>query len=287
MVPKTKTNILISLFLLLLVLAGCKDQKKVNAQSTETPLPVLKADIHPCDNIFYPLTRDNQWIYQIEYDGQPSSDSLTETSLTIPEVGPSSAILAALDYDTGLVTQTTVDCQDGSIVNFPITELNFIPGEVNGQLDFQHKSGIFMPSEDQFINSNWELDWQTEYSANGELSAPFDGESFSATLSSSPVKMDWEVVGTGSTLSVPAGDFNDIVEIRRKIEIDVTSLEAMIAGQNINVSTTLTVVTNMVYAPHIGLIKQEFESASIRFFGRNFPIDTDGKIELKSYIVNN
>ena len=43
----------------------------------------------------------------------------SDLALTVSEVSDSSAVLAALDYDTGMVTQSTVQCQDTAILNFP------------------------------------------------------------------------------------------------------------------------------------------------------------------------
>jgi hypothetical protein len=70
------------------------------------------------------------------------------------------------------------------------------------------------------------------------------------------------------------------------LEINVTELQAVFRGQNVNVSSTLSIITHMYYTPGIGLLKQELESAGLRFFGVNFPIEADASLVLTSYQIN-
>jgi len=93
------------------------------------------------------------------------------------------------------------------------------------------------------------------------------------------------VAGTGETLEVAAGKFENLVKINRVISMDVSSLQANIEGSQVNVATTLTIDTNLWYAPRVGLIKQEIESASVKFYGINFPVEVSGSIELSEYTV--
>ena len=65
-------------------------------------------------------------------------------------------------------------------------------------------------------------------------------------------------------MQVPAGAFDNLVKVNREISVDVSSLNAVIEGNEINVSTTLTVDTSMWFAPHIGLVKQEINAASVK-----------------------
>jgi len=280
---------LILFIIILTFLSGCAKPDRSGIEKLDTtkePEHSVNRIAHPCENIFYPLIHENQWVYQLDYEDQSLTDSPTELALTVSEVYQSSAVLAALDYDTGVVTQSTVDCNDGAIVNFPITELNMVLGDVSGALEFEYVSGTFMPSEKEFADSGWQMKWKTEYKATGEMNASYDGENLSIKLSSSPINMEWETVSTGGSLQVPAGNFDEVVQIKRRMKIDVDSLEAVIEGQQINLSTTLTLDTSHFYAPRTGLLKQEFESASIKIFGINTPTETWGKLELKSYQLN-
>lgn len=295
---KHTVRLLIAGLLLAALLAGCSSEgtdEAVVVEDVNADAPVIESvessENGPCDNVFYPLKKDNQWIYRLDaymdnFEGQEIESSSSDLALTVSEVGESNAVMAALDYDTGIVTQTTVQCEDQAIVNFPLTELNMVFGDLAGSLDIQYVSGKFMPSKKDFAGSNWSLEWETEYKASGTLEANYDGETLSAVLSESPVKMRWQVTGTGETQDVAAGTFNDLVKINREISIDIKSLKTYIEGEQIDIATTLTLDTNMYYAANIGLIKQDINSASIKLFGINFPLEAWGFVELKSYTLN-
>jgi hypothetical protein len=237
---------------------------------------------NPCNNIFYPLALDNQWIYQIKIEGKDGQPEIAELGLKVSEVNESSAVLAALDYGTGAVTQSTAECEDGAILNFPMTEMNLVFGEVAGDMQLQYNSGVFMPSYTDFEAENWTNTWETEFTASVVINGIYDGETVTIDLSESPVNMSWQVIEKDGTIQVPAGNFNDVVLIKRKVTFEVTSLKATIEGQVIDISTTLILNSNMWYSPHTGLLKQELDSATINLYGINFPIETIGIIELKS-----
>jgi hypothetical protein len=278
------------------LITGCsgKDtQEQTQAETgSDAGSAILEETIgDACNNIFYPLKKDNQWVYQLDtylddYAGQEVESASSDIALTVSEVNESTAKLGALDYDTGVVTESIVQCQDQTIINFPLTELNMVFGDLAGNLDVSYVNGKFMPSAQEFADNSWSLEWETEYKASGSLEANYDGEALSAVLSDSPVKMRWQVTGTGESMEVAAGLFNDLVKINREISIDITSLKTFIEGEQVDIATTLTLSTDMYYAPNVGLIKQEINSASINLFGFNFPIDAWGYIELKSYTVN-
>jgi hypothetical protein len=269
-----------AVFLLLLLITACNSQERTVTASA--PQNFEGSTTHPCNNVFYPLARNNQWSYQLYIEGEPSS----QTTLIVEETNETSAELTVVDNDSGTVTQSTVQCNEGEIINFPVTELNMAKGFLDGEVDIQHVDGVFFPTESALTDANWQLSWKTESLANGQLGTTIDGENFSAVLSSSPVNMEWQVLSTGGSLSVPAGNFENVVLIERRLEINVTELQAVFRGQNVNVSSTLSIITHMYYTPGIGLLKQELESAGLRFFGVNFPIEADASLVLTSYQIN-
>ena len=294
----TKIIKTVSILLLTLLIMGCaspedvdQGQTQINDESESTIEISQETTGGPCDNIFYPLGLNNQWIYRLDaymdnYEDQALESSGSNLSLTVSEVGASSVMLAALDQSTGVVTQTNVQCVDQAIVNFPLTELNMIFGDMAGEINVEYLSGTFMPSQKEFEDSNWSLSWETEYKASGTVEASYDGEDMSAVLEESPVIMRWQVTNTGVTLEVAAGTFNDLVKINREISFDITSLKTYVEGNQIDIKTTLTLDTDMYYAPNIGLIKQEVNAAAIKLYGISFPIDAWGFVELSSYTVN-
>jgi hypothetical protein len=261
-----------------------QDQPAPAASDEQTP--AAEAAANTCDNIFYPMTVDNQWVYDYGMEDTNGSKQESSMALTVSQSEGASAVLAALSYDTGIVTESAVQCSDQAILNFPITELKMILGELAGSIDLQYQSGTFMPSEQDFIASNWSMEWETDYTASGNLQASFEGEELSAVLDASPVKMKWKVVGTGESLQVPAGDFSGLVKMERQISFDITNLQTNIQGNDVNISTTLTVDTELWYAPHIGLVKQNVNGISIKLYGISFPVEAYGYVQLSSYTVN-
>ena len=293
-----KYFIVATILLIALLLIGCsknedqQPEQDLNDKDTSTEdSPALEPSGSACDNIFYPLTLDNQWVYNLDMyqenpENQSTESSSSDMAFTVLESGDTSAVLGALDYDTGVVTQTTVQCQDQAIVNFPVTELNMVFGDFAGDIQVDYISGIFMPSESEFEANGWAMEWETEYKASGNIEANYDGESLSAVLSESPVRMRWQVVSQGESLEVTAGTFTDLVKVNREISFEISSLTTYIEGSEMSLATTLTIVSNLWYAPHIGLIKQEVDSASIEVYGMNFPIEAWGYTELSSYTLN-
>jgi hypothetical protein len=252
----------------------------------EEQAPAAETAAGPCDNIFYPMTVDNQWVY--DYGMEDTNGTMEESSmaLTVSQSEGSSAVLAALSYDTGIVTESAVQCSDQAILNFPMTELKMVLGDLAGSIDLQYQSGTFMPSEQEFAANNWSMEWETDYVASGSLQASYEGEELSAVLAASPVKMKWKVAATGESLQVPAGDFSDLVKMERQISFDVSNLQTNIQGNDVNISTTLTVDTELWYAPHIGLVKQDVNGISIKLYGISFPVEAYGYIQLSSYTIN-
>jgi hypothetical protein len=256
------------------------EDSDIKGSNSEENKPVIQDS--PCNNIFYPLELDNQWIYQLQIEGEGGQPEISELALTVSEVNESSAVLAALDYDTGIVTQSTAECVDGSILNFPMTEMNLVFGEVAGDMQLQYNSGVFMPSHTDFEVGNWANTWETDFTASAVINGTYDDETVTIDLSESPVKMSWQVIDKDGTIQVPAGNFDDVVLIKRKLTFEVTSLKATIEGQLIDISTTLVLNSNMWYLPYVGLLKQELDSATINLYGIDFPIESIGKIELIS-----
>lgn len=254
------------------------------------PAPIA-SDPHACENIFYPLAVNNQWNYILglenqEFEGRELDQQSSALSLTIKEVAESSAILSIVNSASGIEMLSPVQCRDGAIIDFPLTELNMLTGMLSGNLDLQYVSGTFMPSREDFEGHDWKMEWETEYSANGSLEGMYEGETLTAELSSSPLRMQWKVISTSQSLEVPAGKFDNLVRINRKTSIDVSYLRTNIEDSEVNLSTTLTLDTDLWYAPDLGLVKQQINSVYLKFYGINFPVDIKGAIELQSFTIH-
>ena len=279
----------ILLIILIISISACKPSqpeipRKTNGDLPEEPTQTMETSFdQPCKNVLYPLIRDNQWVYQLDYSGQSEDLNMSKFAISVSKTTDSMAEIGILDYDTGVVTKSEVLCSDGSIINFPFTELNMLLADVEGNLNLEYVSGIFIPSKSDFDQQNWENSWRTEYSASGVIHAEMEGEKITAELNSSSVTMDWKVVSTGDSVNTIAGSFNDVVSIERSVSIDIESMQAEIEGTSMNLSTTLKIDSILYFAPNIGLIKQDIENATVRFFGVDFPVGIGGSMELLSY----
>ena len=280
----------LSLLISFTSLSGCSPAEvEGQIQLTDTPtiLPSAEPSLNDCDNIFYPMAVDNQWNYQFKVnDEQIAGSHESALTFTVAESSDSSAVLAIKSYNSENVTESTVKCQNQAILDFPITELKMVLGDLANDIDLKYESGIYMPSEQEFVANNWSMEWETNFIANGNLQAYYEGEELTAVLDDSPVKMMWKVIGTGESLQVPAGNFEDLVKMECEISFDIKNLQTNIQGNNINIATTLTLNAELWYAPHIGLIKENVKETSIKLYGINFPIDASGLIELTSYTIN-
>lgn len=283
-------NFVLSAVLNIALLLGCSPlviEDQIQSTNTTTILPNTEIPVNDCDNIFYPMAADNQWNYQFKVnDEQTAGSHESALSLTVTESFASSAVLAIKSYNSENVSESTVKCQNQAILDFPITELKMVLGELANDIDLEYESGIYMPSEQEFIANNWSMEWETNFTANGNLKTYYEGEELTAVLDDSPVKMMWKVIGTGESLQVPAGNFEDLVKMECEISFDIKNLQTNIQGNNINIATTLTLNAELWYAPHIGLIKENVKETSIKLYGINFPIDASGLIELTSYTIN-
>lgn len=284
---------LISSLLIALTLfswTGINSPKQVKAANINTSASILD-NSSACNNIFFPLEAGNQWKYKLDaqmenYIGHEKQDFISEMTLSISEDDQSDILLNQLNSESNTEKQSPVQCEDQAILMYPLIELNMIIGDMANSLDIEYVSGTFMPTRKDFEDNNWSLDWETEYKTSGTLEANYEGKSFKAIFAESPVEMSWEVISTDESQDVPAGSFEDLVKINRKIEIDVTSMNAEIKGKQVNIGTTLIIETDMYFAADIGLIKQTINKASIKLFGIKIPLEVQGSMELESYTFN-
>ena len=270
----------------LLFWTACSNPSEIPAQpeKIEHTQSSEAAAVPYCDNTFYPLAAKNSWSYRLNFD-QIASDGNPDLVMTVSESSPDSALISISDYTISQVTQSTATCRQGAVVDFPVTELNLVLGMFSGDLDMKYESGIFMPSLQEFEANDWALEWETVYRANGNLQGSYEGDTITAELIDSPVKMRWKIIGTDETLEVPAGKFENLVKVDRVISFDVSRLQTTIEGSEVNISTTLIVDTVLWYAPHVGLVNEDIESASVKFYGIGIPVEIDGSLELLEYSV--
>lgn len=252
-------------------------EEATEAEESAPPQAGAAASDHPCNNIFYPLIEEQQWIYSLTME-----DEETKFGLTVSAVDASEATVDMLAYETGVTTATEVLCEEGAIIYFPNMMLGFLFGDVDGDLEIIHEDGIFMPSEGVLFNDDMEYEWQTELSASGTLTAIADGDELTAILSDSPVIMDWEFKGEQEEVEVEAGVYADAYKVTRKTEIEA-SLEMNIEGESLNLEGTIILDTTLWYVPGVGLIKQEVDRMQLKLGPASFPVQSDTVIELVEF----
>ena len=126
---------ILAVLLALVILTACSapaptaepPQDQSAPAANEEQAPAEETSANPCDNIFYPMTLNNQWVYDFGLEDNGGDDE-SSMAFTVSESSGSSAVLAALSYDTGVVTESAVQCGDQAILNFPMTELKMVSG---------------------------------------------------------------------------------------------------------------------------------------------------------------
>jgi hypothetical protein len=283
---KAKSELVLPLIVMLVVTLACGQGTVPTAQPSATvppplpatPQPTVTPDYSgPCANVLYPFVPGRQWIYQkiaASADGAatPTPDPLTSKfGISVVEVNDPQAVLKAVDLGTGATSQTTADCQDGGITNFPLMTLGSLFGNyLGGNIQMVYVSGVFAPAKVDLDASGWNMQWQGEYVAAGDVTLSSEGEQTTITLSDSPIRMTWQNAGQ-ETITVPAGMFEEAYKVTRTAEVDATINAQGLSGQG-----TLTIETNHWFAPYVGLLKTEIVSAQLTTFGITFPIEMAG-----------
>ncbi len=274
---KQQRPILSIIFVILAALACGKSAPPTDVPpATFTPTPEPPAD-NPCANILLPFDPGNQWIYQVEREeGQEK-----KIGMTVSSVDGAQATLDMLDTSTGVVVQTVVECNDGSILNYPTLSLGMLfSDDMQGDLVITYLSGVYMPAEEQFLASNWNLAWEGEYRANGTLNMAYEGDSMAITVDNSPLRMAWQVAGQ-EPVTVAAGTFDQAYKLIHRTELD-----AVVDMSGFLIQARMIIETEEWYGAGIGLLKTEVVEASIAFGGITFPVSMKGEIELVEFRSN-
>lgn len=285
-----KKTLLIYLFTILLIVSPACG-KPENAPTTvdeEKPVEDTSKEEKPeaipsgCNNILYPFSPGNEWIYESQFQGEDGQTEISEFAWSVTEASDTTAKLGTLFYDTGVVLNSEIVCENGAILNFPMTQLNMVFGDVEGDINYDFISGLFMPSEAEFEAGSWANTWETNIVSSGTITASYDGDTITMVLADSPINMKWEIAGKDLSITVPAGTFTNVVLVKQNLVYEINSMQINIEGEVMDIATTIVMNNNMWFAPTIGLLKQEVDSATVEFFGINFPIEPIGKVELKS-----
>lgn len=260
---------------ILLVTLACGNFPRLANGSQPTAIPsATQVPPNPCANVLLPFEPGNGWIYRVEREAEQDK----QIGLTVSLVEGSQATLDMLDTSSGVVVRTIVECDDGAIMNYPTLSLGMLfSDDMQGDLIITYLSGVYMPAEEQFLASNWNLAWEGEYRANGTLSMAYEGESMAITLDNSPLRMAWKVEGR-EPVNVPAGTFDQAYKLIHRTELDT-----MVDMAGFPIQATMIIETEEWYGAGLGLLKTRVAAASFSFAGITFPIDMKGEVELVEF----
>lgn len=256
-------------------------EQPVAAQPQMTDAPVETGG--PCDNILFPFVTGYQWVYATKTDDTSTPEPSSQLGLTVDKVEGSVATINALDVATAVVSQTTVQCQDGAILNYPaLTQKMLLGNAMTSDFTLEYVSGVFAPAEAAFTDNNWQVQWEADYIANGTVAVNADGDAMDIILQDSPVHITWQTAGAGDaafeSITVPAGTFDRALKTSRKVTMDIS-----FSMDGFSVTGKLTLDTTQWYEPHVGLLRSQIDSAEIKYMGMSFPIVVNGIVELVEF----
>ena len=236
-----------------------------------TPSPVPSG---PCDNPLVPLVVGNQWKYRATTGSGESVYTLT--ALERQENRTIVVLMDFTDLTRGQSVQERVLCQDGAIDNFPLFVMDMhFADQLEKLLNTYHERGAYAPPYAFFADKNWIADWESDYLT--EDSAVIRNPAYDQSLiisSSSPIALSFQMDGTREPIKVPAGEFPAAVKVSHSFELNAT------IGNSAGV---MTVHTTQWYAPYVGLLRAQVDSATLETFGQSLEISLPSVVELVEF----
>jgi hypothetical protein len=242
---------------------------------TATPVPS-----GPCDNPLMSLNVGNQWKYQSTSPAGSSQVSLRVTGWD--EKYGLNAVLEMENQSTGKVTSDLVTClEGGAIEDFPLVFISMLMGDyIDGVLNTYYESGIYSPTTLEYSANNGNLDWEATYLT--EEGACFVGLVPNMDLCfhrSTPIDLAFETGGEYEPVTVPAGTYPQAL----KVTFTFTMATDLIFP-NMATGAPLTVHGTQWYAPFVGLLRAEVDSASVALMtGQDTVVPVEGLIELVEF----
>ncbi len=277
-----KKNLLLLVTLLILFTLACslfnpdllgeKEEAPIEIVSESAPAgeaPVTHDGV--CNNILYPLIQGQQMVYK-----STGPEGETQMGMTVSKVEGNFATIDMLNISTGIVTQSTAECEAGAIKNFPAVTMGTVLGDMlNGGLTVDYVSGYIAPTEENFVSNDWNLAWTSEYVVNGEITMEEEGETMTITIDNSPMLMNWQTLSTGESVTVPAGTYTNAIKVTRDMTMDV-KLDMGV----MQLDSVLTLKSTHWFEPYIGMVKMEVEEVSVQMQGMTFPVTISETMEL-------
>lgn len=241
-------------------------------------LATLQPGLPPCENILYPLAVGKTWTYRVT-----ARDKTYLVDMRVASVDGSQAVVDLSPQALGINTRAVIDCDAGSLHNLPWTAVWMLVDDVvNGSLAVDYLGGQLAPSHADFLGSGWDLAWSGEYRMDGDGSARFQGNDYSLSLDQEPLHLDCRTAGSGQAafeaLVVPAGSFTSALKV-----ICTFETQASMSYNGMNLNGKVRGELTQWFAPFLGMLKMQVDSASIRYLLVDIPVNVSGAVELIDY----
>jgi hypothetical protein len=223
-----------------------------------------------CANILYPLLPGNEWVYQ-------TSSTEGQSSMTFQVMGTLDdlASIHVVDQQAGIITDDTVRCADGAVVNLPMVFMSLMLSDyVDGVINTYQESGITAPSQKTFEENNWQYSWGAEKLVEQPIKVGIPELGSGHILRSNIIKFKSETTGMRESVTVPAGTFPQAILVSVEMRAPVT----------IGNSGVIFIVNYREwYEPYIGLLKIQTDSAGMDYTGFPVPVPLEKTLELLEY----
>jgi hypothetical protein len=241
-------------------------------------LSTVPAGLAACENILVPFAEGHTWTYLVTARGKTYP-----VDMRVSSADSEQAVVEFLPRDLGITTQAFVDCADGSLYNLPWTAAWMLMDDlVNGSVTIGYVSGELAPSHAEFLAADWDLAWTGEYSLNGSGSALFQGNEYALSLDEAPFLLSCRTAGSGQAAFEPvivqAGSFDHALKVVCEFET-----QAAMTFNGVAMNGKITGTMTQWFAPYIGMLKMQVDSASIRYLFVDVPVDVSGNVELTAY----
>jgi hypothetical protein len=231
-----------------------------------------------CNNFLFPIAVGQEWQYQTT--ALSRTDNL---NMSILSVDQSQGNILVTNQSTGSTKRVEVKCDGDIITNFPFMNLNAMFGDlVKSDVEATYQSGVLIPNEKAFLDNNWALSWSSQYQVSGNTTLNNDGNQLTISMEKTPISLTCQTIAAGDaafeTVTVKAGTY-------RALKVVCTEQgKAVLSINGIKVPSQIEARSNQWFAPNIGMIKMQVDSAKISVFGISFSVLIDNNFELNSFV---
>jgi hypothetical protein len=243
--------------------------------TVEQPSDTLDPSPAPCLNVLYPLATGRRWDYEVTH-----GETENVISATVIDAEGNQALVDLFDESNGTHSSFLVNCSDGALTEFSLTEIGFLFFSNGASLEVESTSGLLAPSRQQLEEKNWQYSWNTGLIASGQIILNDDplGE-IELEFKDAPVRINWDSTGEVESVQTPAGAFSDVRVVVARAQFNMMALIRKGAREE-TYPAVLTLVSRLWFMPYVGLVKQKFTSGVVEVGGYSYPITLLTRMEL-------